>query len=506
MAEAAWAYRRAWELGMGEHARGWALQSFIVGFPATRVLLQISKNNAALYEGAKPIPTIKTTPVVGDVVRFAKAPLHYLIAAQAEKGDIVRFQVGPNNWVLLSEPALIQEVLINQAPIFYKPRVATRLWKPFLGMGLLTAEGDYWRSQSRMIRPGFHRKRIEAYGREMVRLTEEMLASWTEGEDRAIDHEMAEVTLAIVAKTLFDADVKGDARRVGDAMEVINTIIVEHIHMPIPVPKWWPSKKNRRKVSAIKEIRDVVRGIIEERRGSGEDRGDLLSTLVFARDEEGNGMSDQVLFDEAMTLFFAGHETTALQLTWMWYLLATHPDVQEQLHSDIRSVTGGAKLEVSHLRELPLLDAVIKESMRILPSVWIYMREPTRDARVGDYVIPQGHYVAVSQYVLGHDERRFADPEVFDPSRWTREFEKSLPKGAYVPFSAGPRVCAGKAFAMMESALILGTMVQHVVLQIPEDYELELEAVLSLHPKHGMPTTVRFRAEHAAGRQANASR
>jgi len=221
------------------------------------------------------------------------------------------------------------------------------------------------------------------------------------------------------------------------------------------------------------------------------DKGDLLSTLVFAKSDDGYTLGDKQLMDEAMTLFFAGHETTALSLTWMWYLMAKHPEVQEKARAEVLSVAPDRPLTVEDLRQLPYLDMVVKECMRILPAVWTYMRQPIEDVRMGDHVIEEGAFVFICPYVTQHDDRFFADPEEFRPERFLPENEKALPKGAYVPFSAGPRVCAGKAFAMMESRLILGSFLKHLVAELPDDYEFGLVPMLSLQPLNGLELRVK---------------
>ena len=286
---------------------------------------------------------------------------------------------------------------------------------------------------------------------------------------------------------------KNDARTVGKAMNTLNLAMVEHINNPIPVPKWWPSKTNQRKLRAIADIEDIVRRVIDERRRLGEDRGDLLSMLLLSRDEGGGGMNDKELRDEAMTLFFAGHETTAIALSWMWYLLAKHPEVLAKLQRELEGVLGARSPKLEDLPKLPYLEMVVKESMRILPSVWAFMREPTCDVKLGEHTIPKGAVAFMSPYVTQHDARFFPEPEEFRPERFSKENERAIPKGAYVPFASGPRVCLGKSFAMMEARLILGTMVQKLKLELAPGFRLELLPKLSLRPKKGLPMSVRLR-------------
>lgn len=433
--------------------------------------------------------------ILGSTVAFREDPLVFCLGAQAEHGDLVHFRVAFMDWYLVAHPDQIHEVLVTRADEFWKSKLNKRIFEKFLGNGILSSDGAFWKTQQKMVRPGFHKERIDAYGQIMVQLTREMAEAWHEGESIDIFHSMTELTLAIVARCLFDADVKGDAREVGECMVTINDVLIEHIHAPIPVPRWWPTAANRRKIKAIDDMRGVIRRIITERRASGEDRGDLLSMLVFATDDDGDGMSPQQLEDEAMTLFFAGHETTALTLTWLWYLLAKHPEICARAQAELAEVLGGRDPGLDDMKSLVYLDQVIKEGMRILPSVWTFMRQPIEDLALGGHPIKKGANIFISPYVTHRDARWYPDPEQFIPERWTKAFIRALPKGAYIPFSAGPRVCLGKQFALMEARLVLAWMLQRLQPQVPADYEPVLMPQLALRPRDGMPSTVRFRPQ-----------
>ncbi len=431
--------------------------------------------------------------LIGSTLDFQKAPLQFCLDMAEQYGDICKFKVGLDTWHLVNNAEFIHDVTVKKANIFHKPRLAKRLWKPFLGDGVLSLDGNAWKRLSRMIKPGFHKKRIDAYGEIMVQHTLDMLETWQNGRREDICVDMTAVTLRIVAKTLFDADVTGgDTDIVGSSMHTLQECMVEHINMPLPVPKWWPGATNKRKLKAIADIENIVQGIIDERRASKQDRGDLLSMMVFAQDEEGKGMNNTELRDQAMTLIFAGHETTAMALAWMSYLMGQHKDVVQKMRDEIHAAVGEGRLTVADLPKLPYLEMVVKESMRILPSVWAFMREPTEDVQMGDYVIPKGDQVLVSPYVIHHNPKYFDNPDEFRPERFTTENERKLPKGAYVPFAAGARVCLGKAFAMMEARLILGTMIQHVDFEVAEDFELDFLAQLSLSPRGGLPMNINF--------------
>jgi cytochrome P450 len=439
------------------------------------------------------VPGPRGTPVIGSTLEFQRAPLDFCLRQKAAFGDLVRFCVAFQDWYLLSDPEEIHRVLVTDAAQFLKPRLAKRLWQPFIGEGLLASDGRFWKRQHNLVLPGFHRARIEAYAATMVGLTRRATGAWRSDERRDFASEMADLTLAIVSKTLFDVDVHGDARRVGLAIQEIQDALVAHINNPLPVPPWWPSERNKKKVRALRDVREVVKKFIDDRRASGRDHGDLLSMLVFAEDEGGARMSDTELHDEAMTLLFAGHETTSMALTWTWYLLARHPSIEERLYAEIRGAVGDRPITVGDLGRLPYLEMVVKESMRMFPSVWSYMREPISDYAIGKAVLPAGSLVFICVYALHHDPRHFPDPEAFWPERFENEREKQIPRGAYVPFAAGPRVCLGKSFAMMEARLVLATLLQRLRPRVPQGWQAELLPQISLRPRGGLPVVVEFR-------------
>lgn len=433
--------------------------------------------------------------LLGSMLDLKEKPHEFVRYVARAYGDVARFKIGWMDWFLVTDPALVWDVVCKRQDLFLKPKIAHKLWKPFLGDGLLTAEGAFWKRHNGMMRPAFHRSRIEAYGEVMVDYTRRMLDDWKGGEERDVHDDMTGLTLEIVAKTLFDADVREGAPVVGAALLTLQEVILEHLYMPLPIPKWWPSETNKRKHEAIEDIAGIVRGVIDERRRDGVDRGDLLSMLVFAEADDGDRMTDKELFDESMTLFFAGHETTANSLTWAVYLLARYPEVTAKVQAELRTVVGDRPITVADCRDLPYLDKVVKESMRILPSVWVFMKEPTEDTEIGGFHVPKGAQIMLSPWVMQHDERWFPNPETFDPERFSKERAAEIPRGAYMPFSGGNRVCLGRNFALMEMRLILGTIAQLTNPRIPEGHRPEQVAELSMHPRDGMPIIVEMRDE-----------
>lgn len=438
-------------------------------------------------------------PVIGQTAGFAQDQIGFCLRAAREYGDICRFRVAGYAWHQIVHPNDIYDVLVTRASLFRKPEISKRIFHYFTGNGLVSSDGDFWKRQHGMVKQGFHKKRVDSYGDVMVRYTRDLVDTFRDGEMRDICLDMTALALSIVAKTLFDSDVRqGGTSVIGDAMATLNEVLIEHIHLPLPVPKWWPSETNRRKHRAIAEWETIVHRIIDERRRSGVDRGDLLSMLIWAQSDTGERMNDKELRDEAMTLFFAGHETTAIALTWIWYLLARNPNVERKLLRELDTVLGGRLPGVSDLPNLPYLEMVVKESLRILPAVWAYLREPIDDVELGGYTIEKGSVIFINPFVTQRDPRFFDDPLEFRPERFSPENEKKIMRGAYVPFGAGPRICIGKAFAMMEARLVVATALQRLRFEIAPDFKLEFKAQLSLHPRHGMPLTVRLRARDAA--------
>jgi cytochrome P450 len=417
----------------------------------------------------------------------------FLIEGHERYGDVFLARALVRDLMCVRDPAVVYAINVTHWADFYKPEHIKLMWKPFLGNGLVPNDGESWKRQHKLIMPGFHKARVDAYASTMVEFTERMLDRWKEGERRDIRLEMNALALEIVAKTLFDIDIgREDSKTIREAIGEVSEILVTDADKMIPRPDWWPTGENRRKKRAIAKIEDIIRRVHQERLTNEQDRGDLFSHMVFVEDEQGR-MSEKQLRDEAMTLIFAGHETTAHALTWTWYLLATNPDKVTKMREELAQVLRGRRVGVEDLPNLPYLEMVVKESLRLLPSVWAYARQAQRDLVIEGYPIKKGQTITISHIAMGRNPKYYDDPERFHPERWTREFERSLPRGAYTPFAGGPRVCLGKQFAMMEMRMILATLLQRVQPNIPEGFEPDFVTELSMHPgERGMPTNVRF--------------
>lgn len=439
-------------------------------------------------KSTKPIPEgPKGGFLSGCADEFKNHPLEFMEKLQAEHGNICTFNFGPFPLVFLNEPDLIHEVLVSKSNIFTKD-VGLRNNREFFGQGLLSSEGELWKRQRKLAAPTFSPKSIEGYGQVMVDHGQKLIDQWQDGQTYNIQHEMMILTLGIAMKTLFDADLDEDHKALEEALTSAQHYLTERMNDPIVLmfPEWVPFPTNVHLLEAIRFVDDYIYKLIKERRGNTNGRTDLLSKFLEIQDEDGSPMSDKQIRDEVFTLFFAGHETTALTLTWTLYQIAQHPDVEERLLKEFNDLLAdGKKLSARDYYSLPYTEKVVKETMRMLPPVWGIGREASEACEVGGYEIPKGMAVLMSQWVMHKDKRFYKDPHVFNPDRWTKEFEENLPKMAYFPFGGGPRVCIGNGFAMLEAALLLVQIVKNFHLEVV-DRNVELLPAVTLRPKNGI--------------------
>ncbi len=388
---------------------------------------------------------------------FKFPPIQFLSERAERYGDIFTFRIGTQRAYFVKNPELIREVLVSKQANFVKEDFLGR-GKFFLGEGLLTSEGEFHRRQRRLSQPAFHRERIANYGKMMTAIASR--EDWKNGETLDMFVEMMRVTLGIVAKTLFDSDVKKDAQDVGDAF----SIILERFNLlNFPINESSADVLDKQTAEfdeALAKLDEILYRIIREHREKGEDSGDLLSMLMLATDEgDGEGMSDKQLRDEMMTFFFAGHETTANAMSWSWYLLSQNAEAEQKFHTELDKVLSDGRLPtIEDLPNLAFTEKIFTESMRMFPPVWALGRLAVNNCEIGGYRIPKGSLVVVSQYITHHDSNYFAEPEKFLPERWTKEFKESLPQFAYFPFGGGARRCIGENFAWMEGVLLLATI------------------------------------------------
>ena len=421
------------------------------------------------------------------LVAFRRNPLSFLTRVARTHGDAVYWRGGPVEFVLLNHPDFVKDVLVTRQAKFVKSRGLQRA-KRFLGEGLLTSEGEQHRRARRLAQPAFHRERVASYGEAMVAAAERTRDRWRADEPIDASVEMMRLTLAVAGRTLFGADVEGEADEIREALTLV---MGQFNRLVMPFSEYLdrlPLPSNRRAERAAARLDATIFRMIAERRASAEERGDLLSLLLAARDVEGDGsgMSDTQLRDEAMTIFLAGHETTANALTWTWYLLSQDADVEARLHEELDAVLGGRPPTVADLPRLPVAEAVIAEAMRLYPPAWAVGRQALEELEIGGYRVPKGAMVLMSQWVMHRDARFWPRPDRFDPDRWTPEARASRPKFAYFPFGGGARVCIGESFAWMEGVLLLATLAQRWQLRLAPGARVATQALITLRPRYGM--------------------
>jgi cytochrome P450 len=439
--------------------------------------------------------------LIGNMPLASRDPLIVLTRWAREYGDLFYYRAGWIDVYFFNRPDLIELVLVRNHANLLKDRVVQNSrW--FLGNGLLTSEGEEWKRQRRLTQPAFYRERIASHATLMTGYTEQMLAAWQDGATVDVHQQMMNLTLRIVVRTLFGVE----AGEIDEISGALNTIMRHTAGIRLLLPPWSrylpiPGMGNVRR--AIRKLNATVAELIDMRGAHcHNDPEDLLSTLFSARDQNGATMSRNEVSDQILTFLLAGHETTALALSWTWYLLSQNPDAENKLHQEVDTVLGG---KVPTLKDVPLLiytDRVIKESMRLYPPAWSLAREVANEFEVGGYRIPAGANVVMSQWLLQHDPRFFKDPMRFDPDRWGTEGCQKLPRFAYFPFGGGPRQCIGAGFAMMEAVLLLSTIATQFKLRHIDRSPIIPVPSFTLRPKYGMPMQLSRRQKIAGLRSA----
>ncbi len=432
-------------------------------------------------------------PVVGQSFRYLFNPVG-LIREAAGYGDLVTMSVKPVLVYLVNHPDLVRELFVTNHQSVGRGRLTETL-RYLLGNGLVTADGPFHLRQRRLMQPQFHHSRISAYADVMADFTLRHEKKWQDGARVDLAREMSELTLHVVVKTLFGLELPDTVRRIGEAFELSNDYVTARDNQPPALRNLFhrlPLPLTRRFRRELAYLDSTVYGLIAQRRQSRLEGSDLLSLLLSARDEQAENpeeasMTDAQLRNEVITLFAAGHETTAVALTWTWYLLATHPDVQARFHAELDDVLGGRPPVPDDLPNLNFTEQVLTESMRLYPPIWSTGRMTFLPIEVDGWEIPAGAALVAPQLVLHRDPRWFEEPLEFRPDRWTPEFREKLPRFAYYPFGGGPRLCIGEGFAWMEAMLVLATLGQRWSMRHDPRHRIELVPLVSLRPKGGMP-------------------
>jgi cytochrome P450 len=445
----------------------------------------------------------------GDILlQLRTDTLGFLTRTARTYGDAVPFRAWNWRYLLLNDPEAIRDVLVTRAGEFLKGPALRRATST-LGQGLLTSEGDFHRRQRRLAQPAFHPQRVAGYGAAMAGIAARTSDEWEKlGDGRPIDahEEMMRLTLRIVAKTLFDSDVESEVDALGKAMNIVVQRFIRAVAPWGPLMNHLPTPGNFRFKRARRMLIETVQRFVAERRAESAsvaaERGDLLSLLLQSRDDEESpgreGMSDDQLRDETLTLFTAGHETTANALTFTWHLLAQHPNVETKLHEELERVLGGRLPAIQDLEHLRYTRAVLAESMRLYPPAWAVAREANQDMEVGGRQVAAGTIILMSQWVTHRDARWWPEPESFEPNRWLPgepAHDPNRPRYAYYPFGGGPRICIGEAFAWSEGMLALATLAQKWELRpASPGQQIALQPTITLRPKAGLPMVLQRRS------------
>lgn len=438
---------------------------------------------------------IPPSPIAADLRSLGavlRNPSGFLLELSRASGDIAAFAAGPVRIITVNRPDLIQDALVARAECFRK-MPAVKVVGALTGNGLLINEDAVWRRHRQLEAPAFQHRRIAAYAEAIADLTEETVAGWRTGDVLDVERTMKTLTLRIIGKTLFDTELSGEATRLSEDIEVaLDYVNAQSGRISLPLlDRLAPGKA--RGLAAIARVDAFTRALIRARRASAEPHGDLLEMLMAARDADGVGLSDDEVRDEAITLIVAGHETVATALTWTIHLLGRHPSAATRLSEEARTTLGARPARFGDLAALPWAVQSFKESMRLYPAAFVIGREARIPVDLGEYRVPAGAWVMICPFVIHRDPRNFGDPERFDPARFSPEAEHALPRGAYLPFGAGPRVCIGNQFALMEAQIILATLAARVRLEPVDDAPVGLRPMITLNPDR----PVRMRVQRA---------
>ena len=473
----------------------------------------IGKRSAGLQA-----PGPRGLPWLGSVFPAWRDPLGFFTSTRREHGDVVRLKFGPYVYYLVSDPSVVKHVLVDNPKGYTKSRNYIGL-KITLGEGLLTSEGEHWRKQRKLAQPAFHRDKLAGFADQMSMATRDMLTRWRAepASDQPFDlHvEMMRLTFRIVGLTLFSADVDGDAKDVGQALDVAMHWANQYAEALFPIPPSVPTPANLRFKKAKKTIDDVVFRLIAERRAqaavSGEFGSDLLGMLMAATEDPDaaadarTGMSDQELRDEIITMILAGHETTANLLSWTFHLLARHPEIEARVREEAIRVLGDRDPALEDVKSLTFARMVIEEGLRLYPPAWVFERQAIAEDTLGDFAVEKGAIIGICPYVIHRHPDHWENPETFDPERFLPERSAGRARYAYIPFGGGPRTCVGNHFAMMEAQILLAMIVREQRLDLVPGHPAVLDPVITLRPKTGIKVTRRPAPSSDEPRAATAS-
>lgn len=434
-------------------------------------------------------PGPNNLPVVGTTPYYSRDPFRFMEAVRDAYGDVARFDLGPQETYMVSTPELVQQVLVSESDRFRKPKFQSDAMEELLGNGLLLSEGTFWREMRQLAQPAFSPDRIEDLTEMMATRAASLVDDWRHGEVRDVEVEMATVTVEIIVDAMFGTELTPEQTRiVQENLEPLGRRFEPDPRRAV-VPDWLPTRENRQYRAAIETLEGVIDEIVAERRREGIDGDDLLSILLRARDA--GEIDDTQVRDEAMTMLLAGHDTTALTLTYALYLLSENPEKRRRLYEEIDEVVDGQP----GMTDIPRLEYtrwVLDEAMRLYPPVYTMFRQPQEDVELAGYTVPEGSLVMLPQWALHRDPEYFEEPLAFRPERWE---SPSNPQFSYFPFGAGPRSCIGKRFSLVEATMVLATIAREWRLERIDDGPLDLRGSLTMHPADGMEMRIERRRD-----------
>jgi cytochrome P450 len=423
---------------------------------------------------------------------LVKDPLSFLTELSQTHGDIATFWLGRAPAVFINDPELIDCVVRDRA--FVRSEGTRSSLTRLLGQGLLTLEGAAHLRHRRLMQPAFHRERIQRYVSIMAEETEAVLRGWRSGELPDLRTEMSRLTFAIVSRCLFNADTRRESERINTILQRVTPIVMTTGLLSWMLPRFVPPLYGLRTRREIRELHEIVSGLVQTLRAEGRDRGDLLSMLLASRDDNGRALSDDDIRDETLTTLLAGYDTTTHAVTLAWHLLSTHPEIQEAVADEVRTAVGERPIVAEDLERLPLVDRVVREALRLYPPAWWADRVCSEDRALGGYLIPAGTMVVFSTWVTHRDARYFADPSRFDPDRFLRERAASIPSAAYLPFGAGVHTCIGNTFALTASRMIIAAMAQRFSFRANNSAPLRIRAAVILTLLNPLPVVLTRRS------------
>jgi cytochrome P450 len=425
---------------------------------------------------------------------LSRDPLAFLKDISQRYGDIVHLKLGSRHDFLLNHPDYIKMVLTAREEDLH--RSFSRPLKPLLGNGLITSQGEYHRRQRRLLQPSFHHDQIAATAQVITDSAQHYRSTWRDGQKLEVMDEMMRITLDVIVKALFSMDVRGQAAEIG---QLFKTVIARTSKRSIPYIEQFfaklPLPSLKRYQRALARLDEIMYALIARRRADLQGHNDFLTSLIMLQDTEGDraGLTDTEVRDEAMTVFFAGHETTSSALTWTWYLLSQHPEIERRMHEEVDNALAGRMPTAADFPRLSYTNMVLAESMRLYPPGWLLVRRPMVDFPLGEYVAPKGSYIHFSQYLMHRDARFFPEPEKFDPERWNPEAAAARPKYCYFPFGGGSRKCIGDGLAWMEGTFVLAVVAQKWKFRLVPGQRVVPAPMITLRPKYGMAMTVHAR-------------